>query len=77
VEVLGDGSGKWSALGMGLGIGATSRAGGARGVEEQEKLRRVYKYKIAIMQSCIMGIECDYLGGNGEREKGGNRWLEG
>jgi hypothetical protein len=29
------------------------------------------------MRSRIAGLERDYLGGNGGREKGENRWLEG
>jgi hypothetical protein len=78
VEALGGGSGKGSALGIGANANMVPLVELAqRGAEEQEKLRREYKYKIAIMQSRIARLERDYLGGNGRREKGQNRWLEG
>jgi hypothetical protein len=55
----------------GTGAGATGDA------EDQEKLLQDYEYKIATMQTRITGLECDYLGGKGEREKWENRWLVG
>jgi hypothetical protein len=60
---------------VGANIGASGSAGGgvgvggAGGAEAQEKLRREYEYKIATMQSRIAGLEGDYLGRKGEREK--------
>ena len=46
--------------------------GGAGGGEEQHRLRRDDKYKIATMQSCIVGLKHN-LGGKGNRY---NKWAK-
>lgn len=61
-------------------ISNTSRSGSATGggwsVEEQEKIRRDYEFRIATMQSKIQGLEREVGGAGGQRERE-RKWEDG